>query len=225
MLLLPVFTSLQRRRLYTNTGKELFFFSPPLPPLLSEVQCQAFSLHQKDHVVKSLLQRHWPFLLVEKKELLFYGGLEAEEPPAARAATLMVSAISPAPAERLSGQSLCSPSVWNVAGFGSASPLPPAPCSRLALVTQAQHQHKNHYKEPAICLRKTVCRVSLLKNELLLHFSFQLLGKCQDEMSHTADQIWARVFHLLFKTVGTSLVLTPMLNQKEALIFQQMLEN
>lgn len=194
MLLLPLFHSLQRRRLYTSTGKELFFFSPPLTPLLSEVQRQAFSLHQKDHVVKSLLQRHWPFLLVEKKELLFYGGLEAEEPPAARAATLMVSAISLAPAERLSGQSLCSPSVYSVTGICSTLPLPSAPRSGLALVTQAQHQHKNNYKEPAICLRKMMCRVSLLKNELLLHSSFQLLGKCQDEMSHTADQIQARIF-------------------------------
>lgn len=44
-----------------------------------------------------------------KKELLFYGGLEAEEPPAARAATLMVSAISLAPAERQSGQASAYP--------------------------------------------------------------------------------------------------------------------
>lgn len=40
------------------------------------------------------------FSFCGKKELLFYGGLEDEEPPAARAATLMISAISLAPAQR-----------------------------------------------------------------------------------------------------------------------------
>lgn len=34
-------------------------------------------LNQKDHVVKCLGHRHRPFLLVEKKALLFYHGLEA----------------------------------------------------------------------------------------------------------------------------------------------------
>lgn len=65
-----------------------------------------------------------------------------------------------------------------------------------------------------------------MKNELLLHFSFHLLGKMSrlDE-SHGRPGLSKRFFHMLFEAVRTSLVLTPKLNQREVPVFQQILEN
>lgn len=56
-------------------------------------------LPEKEHVVKCFCKIHSPFFFVWKKELLFYGGLEAQEKLVARVAVLIVSASGPPPSK------------------------------------------------------------------------------------------------------------------------------
>lgn len=76
----------------------------PHPSAFLRYSVRLFFSPPKEPCGKVLALETLAFSSCGKKELLFYGGLEAEEPPAARAAALMVSAISLAPAVRQSGQ-------------------------------------------------------------------------------------------------------------------------
>lgn len=230
MLVLSVFSSLQITRLYMSTGKEQVFSSPthpppPRPAPLSEVQHQAFS-PPKRPCGKVLALETLAFSSCGKKGapvLWWPGGCRTA---CCQGCYSNGFSNQPGSSWEAKWSSLCLPSVYSVTGSSSSPALPPTPRSGLVLINLSTVSAQKSLERPGhLPVQNDVLSFSLEEWAFASLF-LPAAGKMSrlDE-SHGKSDLSKSFSHLLFRTVGTSLVLTPMLNQKEVLMFQQILDN